>query len=143
MKKIVVVLSIFILLFVTGCGNTVSELNVDNTENIIESDLKNMQEVDEDSLKDVYGLDLDLMEVHIIKQNTEGDLYAIIKTNEKTTVKNDMTKYFEKIQKFNANYSPERLEILNNRVEKEIGDYLIYIVAENADEIYNNIVKSL
>ena len=83
------------------------------------------------------------MEVHVIKQNTEGDLYAIIKTNEKTQVKNDMVKYFEKIQKFNANYSPERLEILNNRVEKEIGDYLIYIVAKNADEIYNNIVKSL
>ena len=143
MKKIVAVLSIFILLFVTGCGNTVSELNVDNTKSIIESDLKNMQEVDEESLQDVYGLNLDIMEVHVIKQNTEGDLYAIIKTNEKTQVKNDMVKYFEKIQKFNANYSPERLEILNNRVEKEIGDYLIYIVAKNADEIYNNIVKSL
>ena len=143
MKKIIAVLSIFILLFVTGCGNTVSELNVDNTKSIIESDLKNMQEVDEDSLKDVYGLNLDLMEVHIIKQNTDGDLYAIIKNKEKSKVKNDMTKYFEKIQKFNSNYSPERLEILNNRVEKEIGDYLIYIVAENADEIYNNIVKSL
>ncbi len=143
MKKIVAVLSIFILLFATGCGATVSELNVDNTESIIESDLKNMQEVDEESLQDVYGLNLDIMEVHVIKQNTEGDLYAIIKTNEKTQVKNDMVKYFEKIQKFNANYSPERLEILNNRVEKEIGDYLIYIVAKNADEIYNNIVKSL
>lgn len=143
MKKIVVVLGIFILLFVTGCGNTVSELNVDDTKDIIESDLKNMQEVDEDSLKDVYGLNLDLMEVHIIKQNTDGDLYAIIKTNKKSEVKNDMTKYFEKIEKFNTNYSPERLEILNNRVEKEIGDYLIYIVAENADEIYNNVVKSL
>ena len=55
MKKIVAVLSIFILLFVTGCGNTVSEINVDNTKSIIETDLKNMQEVDEDSLKDVYG----------------------------------------------------------------------------------------
>lgn len=143
MKKIVAVLSIFILLFATGCGATVSELNVDNTESIIESDLKNMQEVDEESLQDVYGLNLDIMEVHVIKQNTEGDLYAIIKTNEKTQVKNDMVKYFKKIQKFNANYSPERLEILNNRVEKEIGDYLIYIVAKNADEIYNNIVKSL
>ena len=143
MTKIVAVLSIFILLFATGCGATVSELNVDNTESIIESDLKNMQEVDEESLQDVYGLNLDIMEVHVIKQNTEGDLYAIIKTNEKTQVKNDMVKYFEKIQKFNANYSPERLEILNNRVEKEIGDYLIYIVAKNADEIYNNIVKSL
>lgn len=143
MKKIVAVLSIFMLLFVTGCGNTVSELNVDNTKSIIESDLKNMQEVADDSLKDVYGLNLDLMEEHIVKQNTDGDLYAIIKTSEKSKVKNDMTKYFEKIQEFNTNYSPERLEILNNRVEKEIGDYLIYIVAENADEIYNNIVKSL
>ena len=83
MKKIVAVLSIFILLFATGCGATVSELNVDNTESIIESDLKNMQEVDEESLQDVYGLNLDIMEVHVIKQNTEGDLYAIIKTNEK------------------------------------------------------------
>lgn len=54
-----------------------------------------------------------------------------------------MTKYFEKLQKFNTNYSPERIEILNNRVEKEIGDYLIYIVAENADNIYDNIVDSL
>ena len=143
MKKIVVILSIFIMIFVTGCGNNVSELNVDNTESIIESNLKNMQEVDEESLKDVYGLNLDLMEVHIIKQNTDGDLYAIIKTKEKTKVKNDMKKYFEKIEKFNANYSPERLEILDNRVEKEIGDYLIYIVAKDANGIYNNIVKSL
>lgn len=143
MKKIVVILSIFIMIFVTGCGNNVSELNVDNTKSIIESNLKNMQEVDEESLKDVYGLNLDLMEVHIIKQNTDGDLYAIIKTKEKTKVKNDMKKYFKKIEKFNANYSPERLEILDNRVEKEIGDYLIYIVAKDANGIYNNIVKSL
>lgn len=143
MKKIIVVLSIFILLFVIGCGNNVSKLDVEATKSIIESDLKNMQLVEDDLLKDVYGLNLDLMEVHVIKQNTDGDLYAIIKTSEKSKVKNNMTKYFEKVQLFNANYSPERLEILNNRVEKEIGNYLIYIVAENADEIYNNIVNSL
>ena len=35
MKKIIAVLSIFILLFATGCGATVSELNVDNTKSII------------------------------------------------------------------------------------------------------------
>lgn len=35
-----------------------------------------------------------------------------------------MEKYFDKIQKFNTNYSPERLQILDNRVEKEIGDLL-------------------
>ena len=58
-------------------------------------------------------------------------------------IKKDMENYFEKVKTFNANYSPERLQILEDRVEKEIGDYLIYIVAENADEIYENIINNL
>lgn len=143
MKKFVVLLGLFILLFVTGCGNNVSELNIDNTKKTIESHLKDMKDVEDDTLTDVYGLDLSLMDEHVIKLNGDGDLYAIIKTSKKSNVKNDMQDYFEKIKKFNENYSPERLEILDNRVEKEIGDYLIYIVAEKADDIYKEIVNSL
>lgn len=143
MKKFVVLLGLFVLLFVTGCGNNVSELNIDNTKKIIESHLKDMKDVEDDTLTDVYGLDLSLMDEHVIKLNDDGDLYAIIKTSKKSGVKNDMQDYFEKIKKFNENYSPERLEILDNRVEKEIGDYLIYIVAEKADDIYKEIVNSL
>ena len=143
MKKFVVLLGLFVLLFVTGCGNNASELNIDNTKKIIESHLKDMKDVEDDTLTDVYGLDLSLMDEHVIKLNDDGDLYAIIKTSKKSDVKNDMQDYFEKIKKFNENYSPERLEILDNRVEKEIGDYLIYIVAEKADDIYKEIVNSL
>ena len=144
MKKFLIVLMVAMLMFVTGCGNTdISELNVDETKKIIEQDLKDMKDVSEDSLEDVYGLNLDLMEVHVIKENTSGDLYAIIKTTDKNQTKKDMENYFEKVKTFNANYSPERLQILEDRVEKEIGDYLIYIVAENADEIYENIINNL
>ena len=144
MKKFLTVLMAVMLMFVTGCGNNdISELNVDETKKIIEQDLKDMKDVSEDSLEDVYGLNLDLMEVHVIKENTSGDLYAIIKTTDKNQTKKDMENYFEKVKTFNANYSPERLQILEDRVEKEIGDYLIYIVAENADEIYENIINNL
>ena len=144
MKKFLTVLMVAMLMFVTGCGNNdISELNVDETKKIIEQDLKNMKDVSEDSLEDVYGLNLDLMEVHVIKENTSGDLYAIIKTTDKNQTKKDMENYFEKVKTFNANYSPERLQILEDRVEKEIGDYLIYIVAENADAIYENIINNL
>lgn len=144
MKKFLTVLMVVMLMFVTGCGNNdISELNVDETKKIIEQDLKDMKDVSEDSLEDVYGLNLDLMEVHVIKENTSGDLYAIIKTTDKNQTKKDMENYFEKVKTFNANYSPERLQILEDRVEKEIGDYLIYIVAENADEIYENIINNL
>lgn len=144
MKKFLTVLMVAMLMFVTGCGNNdISELNIDETKKIIEQDLKDMKDVSEDSLEDVYGLNLDLMEVHVIKENTSGDLYAIIKTTDKNQTKKDMENYFEKVKTFNANYSPERLQILEDRVEKEIGDYLIYIVAENADEIYENIINNL
>ena len=144
MKKFLTVLMIAMLMFVTGCGNNdISELNVDETKKIIEQDLKDMKDVSEGSLEDVYGLNLDLMEVYVIKENTSGDLYAIIKTTDKNQTKKDMENYFEKVKTFNANYSPERLQILEDRVEKEIGDYLIYIVAENADEIYENIINNL
>ena len=141
MKKIIILVGI--LLLVTGCGKTVSNLDMKKTQNIIEESLKEMVDVEDDSLTDVYGLDLDLMDEHVIRLNDNGDLYAIIKTKQKAKVKNEMTKYFEKVQKFNTNYSPERIEILNNRVEKEIGDYLIYIVAENAETIYKNIVDNM
>lgn len=144
MKKFLTVLMVAMLMFVTGCGNNdISELNVDETKKIIEQDLKDMKDVSEDSLEDVYGLNLELMDVHVIKENTSGDLYAIIKTTDKNQTKKDMENYFEKVKTFNANYSPERLQILEDRVEKEIGDYLIYIVAENADEIYENIINNL
>ena len=144
MKKFLTVLMVAMLMFVTGCrNNDISELNVDETKKIIEQDLKDMKDVNEDSLEDVYGLNLDLMEVHVIKENTSGDLYAIIKTTDKNQTKKDMENYFEKVKTINANYSPERLQILEDRVEKEIGDYLIYIVAENADEIYENIINNL
>lgn len=144
MKKFLTVLMVAMLMFVTGCGNNdISELNVDETKKIIEQDLKDLKDVSEDSLEDVYGLNLELMEVHVIKENTSGDLYAIIKTTDKNQTKKDMENYFEKVKTFNANYSPERLQILEDRVEKEIGDYLIYIVAENADEIYENIINNL
>ena len=144
MKKFLTVLMVAMLMLVTGCGNNdIAELNVDETKKIIEQDLKDMKDVSEDSLEDVYGLNLELMEVHVIKENTSGDLYAIIKTTDKNQTKKDMENYFEKVKTFNANYSPERLQILEDRVEKEIGDYLIYIVAENADEIYENIINNL
>ena len=141
MKKIVILL--VILLLVTGCGKTISTIDMKKTQNIIEESLKEMIDVEDDSLTNVYGLDLDLMDEHVIRLNDKGDLYAIIKTTQKAKVKNEMSKYFEKVQNFNTNYSPERIEILNNRVEKEIGDYLIYIVAEDAETIYKNIVDSM
>lgn len=142
MKKICVL--IIMLLLVTGCGGEgLNNLDVNKASNAIEETLKDMVEIEGETLRDVYGLDLSVIESHIVKQNSYGDIYAIIKTNDKATVKEDMEGYFEKIKEFNEVYAPERLETLENRVEKEIGNYLIYIVAENANDIYQDVVDTI
>lgn len=142
MKKIC---GLFImLLLLTGCGGKeLTNLNVEKAKSAIETSLKDMVEIEGETLEDVYDIDLSKIDSYVVKQNSDGDLYAIIKTTDKESVKEDMESYFDKIKTFNEAYAPERIEILENRLEKEIGDYLIYIVAENADEIYQDVIDTI
>lgn len=144
MKKLSVFIVVLVgILFLTGCGSSKVKFDYDKAQKTIESELSGMKSIKNDTLEDVYGLDLSLMDKYVFKQNSDGDFYAIIKTNEVDTVKDNMNDYFEKVQKFNKNYSPERIEILEDRLEKEIDDYLVYIVAKDADSIYEKIIKDM
>lgn len=141
MKKIIILLMLFII---TGCGNTeINELDINKTSQIIENYLMDMVTVDEEELENIYALKLDSIQEYIIKQNSDGDMYAIIKTEDKIDVKEQIQNYFDKVRDFNTAYSPERVELIDNRLEKEIGDYLIYIVSNNSEKIYHDIVNSL
>lgn len=142
MKKILVLI---VCLLLVGCGNNedITSLDMEKTKSVIEESLKNMNDIDKSVLTDTYELDLNNIDEYSIKQNMNGDFYAIIKTSNKKKVKDDMDNMFEKIKTFNEAYSPERLQLLENRLEKEIGDYLIYIIAEDQDSIYNNIINEM
>ena len=52
-------------------------------------------------------------------------------------------KYFKRVKDFNSSYSPDRLVLLENRLEKQLDDYLIYIIAEDADDIYSYMLDKL
>lgn len=146
MKKKYIILLMIIGIVLCGCNKEskdITEINVNSVSNIIEKRLDGMKNVDKDELKDVYGLDTSNMDKVIIKENEKGDLYAIIKCKDKDKCKSSMNDYFKKVKEFNQSYSPERLKILENREEREIGDYLIYIVSKDAEDIYQNIVDSL
>lgn len=141
MKKIV--LFLFILICLVGCGKEEKQLDMTAAKTAIEKRLSNMVTIPDSTLTDAYNLNLKNMEEWSFKQNEEGDLYAIIKTSNKTTVKSEMKDYFAKIKDFNASYSPERLEILENRLEKDLGNYLIYIVAKDNESIYNDVLATM
>ena len=141
MKKLLVLLVLFII---TGCGNDdVANLDINKTSQIIENSLTNMEVVEGEELQNIYDLKLDSLQEYIVKKNNDGDMYAIIKTNDKMDVKEQMDKYFDKVRDFNTAYSPERVELIDDRLEKEIGDYLIFIVAIDSEKIYQNIISNI
>lgn len=142
MKKILVVC--IMLFMITGCGNSeIKDLDINKASAAIEQTLSNMEAVDADMLVDVYNMDLGLFESYVVKQNSEGNMYAIVLTNNKSEAKEQFEKYFEKVRDFNVAYSPEQVKLIDEHLEKEIGNYLIYIVAENNENIYQDIINTV
>ena len=142
MKKILLML--MMLLVITGCGETeMKDLDIKEASNAVEQSLIDMEIISDETLNDVYDIDLELFQEHIIKQNSEGEFYAIILTNDKREVKEDMEEYFEKVRDFNTAYSPEKVKLIDDRLEKEIGNYLIYIVSSDNEKIYQDIINTM
>lgn len=142
MKKIII--AIMMTLLITGCGGKeITNLDINKTASIIEKSLSNMEEVESSELSDVYGMNMEMFKEYKLKQNSEGDMYAIIKFENKNSVKEEMKKYFDKVRDFNVAYSPERVKLIDERLEKEVGEYLIYIVASDSEKIYKEIIDSM
>lgn len=140
MKKILVML--MMLFMMTGCGE-IKELDISKASNAVEKTLIGMETIESETLDDVYDIDLELLEEYVIKQNTEGEMYAIILTNNKAEVKENMENYFDKVRDFNTAYSPETVKLIDDRLEKEIGNYLIYIVSNDSEKVYQDIINTM
>lgn len=136
-------LLVFVSFMITGCGSELKEIDIKKAATVIEKSLTEMVDVDKNTLEQVYGLDFDTIEDYVIKQNNSGNMYAIILTNDKATLKENIDEYFDKVRDYNTAYSPEQVQILDDRLEKEIGNYLIYIVAEDSESIYENIIDTI
>lgn len=142
MKKIMLML--MMLFIITGCGQSgIKDLDMDKASQAIEQTLIGMENIKDETLSDVYDLDFDTDEKHIIKQNSNGEMYAIIYTSDKYEVKEEMENYFDKLRDFNTAYSPEKVKLIDERLEKEIGNYLIYIVALDNEAIYQDIINTM
>ena len=142
MKKILIVC--IMLLMITGCSNgEIKDLDIDKASSVVEQTLTDMEAIEADILTDVYNMDLNLFESYIVKQNTEGNMYAMVLTNNKGESKEQFEKYFEKVRDFNVAYSPEQVKQIDERLEKEIGNYLIYIISENNEKIYHDIINTM
>ncbi len=140
MKKIIIIGLVMFLMVGCGKGNN---FTLDLGSKVIDESLSNMEVIADSTLTDAYNIDLDKMSEHVFKQNSNGDFYAIIKTDDAASVKALMENYFQRVKEFNTSYSPERLALLEDRLEKQLNEYLIYIIADNAEDVYDKILDEL
>ena len=73
----------------------------------------------------------------IVKSN----MYVVVKptANEKDNVKEAIDSYMKNLEEQWATYLPEQYELVQNRLYEEYGGYLIYIVSEDNNKVFETI----
>ena len=139
LKKIIMVIGLAIIL--AGCNKSVSTLDMKGASTSLDEKYQNMALMSDKELEGIYNQDTTLMEEYIIKssENQDGNFYALIKvkSENKEKVKNNMDEMFSILENQSSLYSPEAVNLIKNKLATSVGDYLIYIVSENNQEMYN------
>ena len=117
------------------------------TRNAKANILPMMMDITSDMLQDSIGLDPASVTEFAIKTPaliTSSTTYMVVKPadGKKNEVKTALDNYMVALEEQWSTYLPAQYELVKNRLYNEYGDYLIYIVSENNDLIYDTIISS-
>lgn len=156
MKKILLI--IIGLFLITGCGEKKEENNLDVKLNMNEikenlSSIKigdgnpynEMDSVNDLELIDGYGIDVTLLEDYVIYISSsveDPSMYMVLKVSEenKSVVKYQVDDMFSQYLSAYKGYYPEAATIIEDKMEKEYNGYLIYIVSNDNQKVYDEIL---
>lgn len=104
----------------------------------------NMMEIPVESIEDTLDIKKEQVEEFLMATPmmiVRSDTYIIVKPSKgnKEIVKEKIDEYMSNLEKQWETYLPEQYELVKNRLEKELGDYLIYIVSIDNDLVYKAI----
>lgn len=133
----------YLVWVVSEDNNRILELTKNARANI----LPMMMDITSEMLQDSIGLDPASVTEFAIKTPaliTSSTTYMVVKPadGKKNEVKEALDNYMVALEEQWSTYLPEQYELVKNRLYKEYGDYLIYIVSSNNDLVYNTIIGS-
>ena len=150
MKK--VLLFIFSIVLLSGCGKT-TKLNLEKIKNKLETLESNGQVIFSDNayydltkLENKYDIDTSEIDEYIVsmhKNEANSNLYIIASyKNSKEKLKNELDKLID-LEKasFGNGYFPLELRKVEDYYYKEYGKYLIYIVSDDNELVYQKIIE--
>lgn len=103
-----------------------------------------LMEADDDLLEQQFNINKDDLEEYLIKvpvMITNSNSYMILKPKDgkADAVKQAMNAYMTKLEEQWKTYLPDQYELVQNRLEEEYGDYLIYIISSDNTSVMNAI----
>lgn len=107
----------------------------------------NLMDIDKDGLSQTFDIDDKLVSEFLVKvpmMNVNANSVIILKPeNGKTKeVKDKMNDYMTKLENQWQTYLPDQYELVKNRLEKEYGGYLIYIISNDNNQVFDLIKDS-
>jgi len=155
MKKLLLI--IVCMFIMTGCGNKEEDnVKVNLSMNEIKENLSSIKIDDSvpyaslDSVNDLdliegYGIDVTLLEDYVIYISSEVEdpsMYMVLKPKEEniSVVKYQVEDMFDKYLSAYKGYYPEAATVIEDKMEKEYNGYLIYIVSNDNQKVYDKIL---
>lgn len=138
MKKIKYLFLLFGLILLTGCSSL--KIDMQEFENLMDSNFNHMLQISENELVDVYDIDLTKFKQYIFKISYEDptNIYVLVLPNDsKKEAKKEVEKFFDKLESKNDD------KRIKNKYVKSLDDYLIYLVSDNNKDLYKKIEVEL
>ena len=106
-----------------------------------------MMEVTKEQIKDTLNIEESDVFEFLMKMPmmmTQSNTYIIVKPvdGKEDVVKSAIEDYMKKLETQWETYLPDQYELVKNRKEVKIGDYLVYIVSNNNDLVFDTISKN-
>lgn len=142
-KKILVFISLLTIFQLTGCGK--EKIDLDKVYSNLEDDFESFTKVDDSVLEGSYGIDLSYFDDYLVVMDEDGTsskMYAVFVAKNSDAV--DEVTYFisQYIESWDNGYFPEETKRVKYGKKFSYGDYIIYVVSDNNDEIIEKIRKS-
>lgn len=104
-----------------------------------------LMNVEGENIENLLGVKTSDLDSFLVKNSTmiQANSYYILKPKKgfKDDIKRAMDEYMKKLEQQWETYLPDQYELVKNRLEKEYGDYLIYIISKDNDLVFKEIKK--
>lgn len=105
-----------------------------------------LMNVESSDIEALTGVNPDDLDEFLVKNSvmTQASSYYILKpkAGKEDKVEDAMDDYMDNLEEQWKTYLPDQYELVENRLEEEYGDYLIYIISSDNELVYKTIKKS-